>query len=239
MLVAPLHELGCSGIAPRTATVAIIVRLPRRMASLSPGAAGLVAVLTSGCVTAIGMRPIGVACGTMITPVLATTLGRAMFTAVIFRTMMVARCVIAAPFTLALAAGFVRTGILIARPGVVAVARTLVVGHAERRAIIDAKSIMRRRAISALGWGSRTVVAALAGAFARWAALAFTTLVLRCRLAMAMLAAPTIAIAFAARTFVTVGMIARQRGKYFAADVLDDFNRLLHHALDGAHFLAF
>lgn len=98
--VATLHEFRSAVIAPRFAAFAIVLRLSRRPTTIAICACRFIAMTALGM--AIGM--------TMLVRVLSTVL-TTRFASVVFRTMMLARCVVTATFTI----GVVRPGILLLR----------------------------------------------------------------------------------------------------------------------------
>ena len=80
IVVATLHELRRVGLAPGRASFALTVAsvLARCVTAIALCAGGDT-VASRGCVVAIAVRFLGLAGGTIVTPVLATTFGRAMF----------------------------------------------------------------------------------------------------------------------------------------------------------------
>lgn len=240
-VVAALHELrGAAFVAPRLAAVALTLRLPRSMTGLAIAAVGVVAVAAFGMAMRRRVAVIVAVFATVIRPQLV---------AVVLGAMMAVRTGLTAAVVVAIVrVAVARTGMLVALRTLVTIRAVLSIGARRTLCTIMAyRTIRTFLARGALAIGNAEHSRPVGTAFALVGGpltVAVTTMGLtvptRGAVALTMLTSAATAIAFAARAFTVVRrVIARQRGQNFAADIVDDFDRLLHHAFDGADFLAF
>lgn len=158
--------------------------------------------------------------------------GTAVLAPVVFGTMVAARRV---PVIQAICVGTGLVGALLARTMIIAVAavlarRLFAIGHSEHRGAVDVVRAFGWRLVPAFGRMARTLIAAIGAARCVRPPLAGMTLGACVARAMA-ISAHVLAIVSA--------MIAWEGRNGFAADIVDDLDRLFHHTLDRPDFLAF